>query len=133
MLCSVLSICFAVSGVPQVIDGDTLRLSDTLIRIAGIDAEELNEPNGATAKWALSMLTSRSKHVTCTPVGARTYNRKVMTCRTAEGVDLAEYMVRGGWALDCEAYSGGRFRTMEPLGIRQKLSPKPYCDPNHRR
>lgn len=133
MLCSVLGICAALTGVPQVIDGDTLRFPSTDVRLAGIDAEELFEPNGYAARRALQNIITRSNHIKCEDTGKRTHKRRTMTCRTSEGVDLAEYMVRGGWALDCEAYSRGRFRTMEPLGIRQKLSPKPYCDPNHRR
>ena len=133
MLCSVLSICFAISGVPQVKDGDTLWFNDTHVRIAGIDAEELNEPNGENARRYLLSLVSRSARIRCTHNGANSHARKVMTCHTAEGVDLAEYMVRGGWALDCEAYSRRKYRRYEPEWARSKLMQKPYCDPNHRR
>ena len=131
MLCSVLGVCFAITGVPQVIDGDTLRFKQGVVRIAGIDAEELNEPHGERAKQALTMLVTRTAHVRCEPFGDETHHRKVALCRTAEGVDLAEYMVRGGWALDCERYSRRKYRAYEPAGVRAHLMQKPYCD--HRR
>jgi endonuclease YncB( thermonuclease family) len=127
MLCSVLGICFAVSGVPQVIDGDTLRFKQATVRIAGIDAEELNEPHGRLAKQALTMLVTQTTQVRCEPFGDETHRRKVAMCRTAEGVDLAEYMVRGGWALDCGAFSRRKYRRYEPEGVRLRLIQKPYC------
>lgn len=131
MLCYVLNLCFVISGSPHVIDGDTLRFKQGVVRIAGIDAEELHEPNGERAKHALIMLVSRTAHVRCEPFGDETHHRKVALCRTAEGVDLAEYMVRGGWALDCETYSRRKYRVYEPSGVRERLIQKPYC--NHRR
>jgi endonuclease YncB( thermonuclease family) len=127
MLCSVLSICFAVSGVPEVLDGDTLRFTSTDVRLAGIDAEELNEPNGYAARRALQSIITTSKHIRCEDTGERTHKRRVMTCRTDKGEDLAEYMVRGGWALDCGAFSRRKYRRYEPEGVRLRLTQKPYC------
>jgi endonuclease YncB( thermonuclease family) len=127
MLCSVLSICFAVSGVPEVLDGDTLRFSSTDVRLAGIDAEELNEPNGYAARRALQSLITTSNHIRCEDTGERTHKRRVMTCRTDKGEDLAEYMVRGGWALDCGVFSRRKYRRYEPEGVRLRLIQKPYC------
>lgn len=127
MLCSVLGICFAVMGKPEVVDGDTLRFPQGLVRLGGIDAEELNEPNGWRARNALTMMVTRTAHVRCEPFGRDSHNRKVMVCRNAEGVDLAELMVRGGWALDCAYYSRGKYRPSEPAGVRARLMQKPYC------
>lgn len=130
MLCSVFGVCAILSGTPTAVDGDTIRFPQGLVRIAGIDAEELHEPNGEMARNVMHMLLANTKKVTCTPTSYTSYNRKVMTCRTHEGVDVGEYMVRSGWALDCETYSRRKYRRHEPAGARMKLIQKPYC--NHR-
>ncbi len=131
MLCYVFNLCAVLSGTPTAVDGDTIRFPQGLVRIAGIDAEELHEPNGERARSVLHMLLANTKKVTCTPTPYESHNRKVMTCQTHEGVDVGEYMVRSGWALDCETYSRRKYRRYEPVGARDRLIQKPYC--NHRR
>ena len=44
MLCYVFNLCAVLSGTPTAVDGDTIRFPQGLVRIAGIDAEELHEP-----------------------------------------------------------------------------------------
>lgn len=125
-LCALLAIGCAssISGAAHVWDGDTLYIADQAIRLAGIDAEELDEPNGYAAKAHLIQLTV-GRTVTCTLAG-RSYNRKVGVC-FAGSTNLNAAMVRAGFALDCARYSKGLYATLEPTGIRSKLKQKGYC------
>lgn len=114
-------------GKPLVTDGDTLRIGDTRIRLKGIDAEEMNEPNGPAAKDAMLAVVGRGD-VFCTDTGERSYNRIVAWCVTALGDDIGAKLVSMGAVLDCARYSGGRYRSLEPAGIRSKLRQKRYCE-----
>ncbi len=118
------SVPTAIVGRAIVHDGDTIRIGVQSIRLAGIDAEELNEPIGYKAREALVAIIG-SQVVRCDPSG-KSYNRIVATC-TIGNLDIGAEMVRQGYALDCAHYSGGRYRSLEPNGARQKLIQKPYC------
>ena len=123
-LCLYLGLCSTISGTALVHDGDTLRLDGYAIRLEGVDAEELTEPNGYRAKAGLQSLIRGS--VTCTVTGEKTYDRYVAVC-FSNGVNLNAEMIRLGYALDCKRYSGGKYRSLEPLRIRERLIQKPYC------
>ena len=127
MICAALGICIALTGSPSVHDGDTITIQGQAIRLFGIDAEELDEPNGPRARDALRALVRGTSHVRCDLTGERTYNRVVGVCYTAAGEDLGEAMVRGGYVLDCARYSDSLYRPFEPAGIRRTLKQKPYC------
>ena len=114
------------SGHPYVIDGDTLVINSKSFRLAGIDAEELSEPNGHRARRYLARLIG-GYVVTCKVTGERSHNRYVARCRLPSGLDIGGAMVRSGHALDCERYSGGAYSPHEPPGIRKILISKPYC------
>lgn len=123
-LCQWLSIgCVAgsLAGPAYTIDGDTISINYVHIRLYGIDAEELSEPNGLAAKQHMEQLT-RGRIVTCTPTGERSYDRLVAVCG-----DLNERMVADGMALDCARYSHGLYRRLEPVGVRSRLIQKGYC------
>jgi endonuclease YncB( thermonuclease family) len=127
MICSILGVCAVLAGTPSVHDGDTLTINGQAVRLFGIDAEELDEPNGPRARSALRALVRGTPHVRCQLTGEKSYNRMVGICHTAEGVNLNEAMVRGGYALDCARYSDGIYRQFEPMAIRLTLIQKPYC------
>jgi endonuclease YncB( thermonuclease family) len=127
MICAVLGLCATLVGAPSVHDGDTLTIQGQAVRLFGIDAEELDEPNGPRARDALRALVRGTSHVRCELTGERTYNRVVGVCYTAAGEDLGEAMVRGGFALDCGRYSDYAYRPFEPMAIRRTLKQKPYC------
>lgn len=123
-LCFALRICSALSGHAYALDGDTIEISGYHIRIAGLDAEELNEPHGLEAKSA--MISLLHGVIKCNLGGLRSHGRFVGTCYNDSG-DIAAQMIAGGAALDCARYSGGKYRQYEPAGIRQKLIQKTYC------
>lgn len=113
-----------IAGPATVVDGDTLAIGRQAIRLEGIDAEELKEPNGPRAAVALALLL-HGHVISCHPSGT-SYNRMVAIC-LADGEDIGAAMVRGGAALDCAHYSNGKYRSLEPAGIRGKLLQKGYC------
>ncbi len=57
LVVDVLELC----GRAWVIDGDTIDIGGTRIRLAGIDAPELDHPYGKNAKWALINLCKGQK------------------------------------------------------------------------
>jgi endonuclease YncB( thermonuclease family) len=109
-----------LSGRCHVIDGDTIVIERTKIRLAGIDAPELHQPWGQKAKWTLVGIC-KGRIVTARLTGERSYDRLVATCHLPDGSDIGAELVRRGLALDLDAYSGGRYRHLELPGIRQRL------------
>lgn len=45
-----------IRGRAYVVDGDTITIKKTQIRLFGVDAPEINHPYGKKAKWALVAL-----------------------------------------------------------------------------
>lgn len=97
-------------GRARAVDGDTLALGAIRIRLAGIDAPELNQtcgeatdpwPCGADAADRLAALVGRD--VSCQPQDRDRWGRVVAVCRTGD-VDLGAEMVRDGLALATGRY-----------------------------
>jgi len=107
-------------GHCYVVDGDTIVIGHVHIRLAGIDAPELDHPWGQASKWALVKMCKGQK-VTAHVTGELSYNRVVAVCRLADGRDLAEELVKQGLALDWAHFSGGKYRDHEPADARRKL------------
>jgi endonuclease YncB( thermonuclease family) len=97
-----------LSGQASIIDGDTLEIHGTRIRLWGIDAPESNQlcrddeslqyRCGAKAANELDAFIAR-RPVDCSPVNMDRYGRTVAVC-SIDGVDVAEWPVRNGLALD---------------------------------
>lgn len=130
---SMVALCATLTGSPSVVDGDTLRFGALSVRLQGIDAEERREPHGHQATQALRRIVSDTAYVRCVPDGSSTHSRVVAVCYTAKGEDIGALMVAQGYALDCARYSKGRYRPLEPQGVRLRLSSKPYCAPSSTR
>lgn len=96
----------------HIVDGDTFDLSGRRIRLAGIDAPEMDTAAGHGAREALVRLIGNAP-ITCSDTGERSYRRVVPTCRDEQGMDIAETMVRSGWATDIPRFSGGRYQVSE--------------------
>src|SRR5258705_8485908 len=107
----------SLSGQASVIDGDTLEIHGTRIRLWGIDApessqlcrndESLQYRCGAKAANELDAFIAR-RPVDCSPVSLDQYRRTVAVC-SIDGVDLAAWLVRKGLALDWPTYSKGKY------------------------
>lgn len=96
-----------ISGSARVIDGDTLAIGDTRIRLWGIDAREMNTAAGRRAKAALDDLVTGTI-LACVPKG-KSWNRVVAICYLPDGRDVARVMVDLGYAQDWPRYSGGYY------------------------
>ncbi len=101
-----------LTGSARVIDGDTLDLSGTRIRLHGIDAPEQKQSCRAGGKfWACGREATRALKgrigngpVSCESRDRDRYGRVISVCRV-RGEDLNAWMVAEGWALAYRAYS----------------------------
>lgn len=106
-----------IEGQASVIDADTIEIHGHRIRLSGVDAPEGNqlcrdaESNhyrcGQQSANELSALIDR-RPVQCIEVDRDRYNRSVAVC-TVAGIDLGDWLVRGGLALDWPRYSDGAY------------------------
>jgi endonuclease YncB( thermonuclease family) len=102
-----------ISGQPRIVDGDTLVIGNTKIRLAGIDAPESSQVclDANRKRWACGIeardrLVAHigNRSVNCAPTGSDAYGRTLTLC-TVAGEDLNAWMVRQGWALAFVRYS----------------------------
>jgi endonuclease YncB( thermonuclease family) len=99
-------------GIPRIIDGDTIMIGKTRIRLHGIDAPESRQSCTAGGKeWRCGWETTNAlanivgKHwVTCTKRDVDHYGRVVADCR-AGPINLNAWMVGNGWAVAYRRYS----------------------------
>jgi endonuclease YncB( thermonuclease family) len=102
-----------ITGVPRIVDGDTVQIDSTKIRLSGIDAPETDQlcldPIGE--RWACGV-TARDELIehagggawTCHATGTDRYGRSLAACEV-DGQDIQQWMVRKGWALSFVRYS----------------------------
>jgi micrococcal nuclease len=109
-----------LTGKCHVIDGDTIVIGRTKIRLAGIDAPELDQPYGQKAKWAMVRLCKGSV-IAAELTGETSYDRLVGTCFLPDGRDLGAELIKQGLALDWALFSNGKYRALEPPGVRRRL------------
>jgi len=109
-----------IRGSAYVVDGDTIVIQKTPIRLFGVDAPELDHPHGRNAKWALVSLC-KGRVVRAQIVDQDMYGRCVARCVLEDGRDLSAEMVKLGLALDWPKFSGGQYRALEVPGVRKKL------------
>ncbi|WP_414464006.1 thermonuclease family protein [Hyphomicrobium sp. DY-1] len=102
-----------ISGIGHVVDGDTLDVGATRIRLEGIDAPEIAQTcqTASGETWncgvaAAAMLRKLAEHrdLMCERKGTDRYRRVLATC-FADGVDIDEAMVRVGLAWAFVRYS----------------------------
>ena len=102
-----------LAGVPRIVDGDTLAIGATKVRLEGIDAPETDQYciNATGVRWTCG-IEARDKlvahvagrEITCTSSGIDAYKRTLGACRL-NGEDLNRWMVQEGWALAYVKYS----------------------------
>jgi endonuclease YncB( thermonuclease family) len=116
-LCASTAFADSLTGQASIVDGDTLEIHGTRIRLWGIDAPESNQlcrgddsvqyRCGAKAANDLDSFLSQ-RPIDCLPVNLDQYGRTVAVCSIA-GDDIAEWLVRNGLALDWPQYSKGKY------------------------
>ena len=102
-----------ISGIPRVVDGDTLVIGATKIRLEGIDAPETDQicldakgdhwTCGIEARDRLEAHIA-GRVITCLSNGTDVYQRSLATC-SLKGENLNAWMVQEGWALAYVKYS----------------------------
>lgn len=107
-------------GPAYVVDGDTIRIRSTQIRLFGIDAPEMNHPYGKKAKWALVGLC-KGEIVRAEVTDMDDHGRTVARCFLDDGRDLSAEMVKLGLAIDWPKFSGGCYRSLEGPDARRKM------------
>jgi endonuclease YncB( thermonuclease family) len=102
-----------IAGVVRVIDGDTLDVGSTRVRLFGIDAPEQDQmcvteqgaewPCGA---WVTAEVSQRysGERARCTAVDTDRYGRTVARC-TVAGQDMGQEIVSAGLAFAYRRYS----------------------------
>lgn len=118
-----------IIGRASVIDGDTIEIHGQRIRFNGIDAPESKQLClGATgekylcgqrAAFALADFLDARQPTNCIEVDRDRYKRIVAVC-TVGGIDIAEWMVKQGHALDWPRYSDGAYRSAEREAMQSR-------------
>lgn len=109
-----------LTGPARIVDGDTIVIQKTQIRLFGIDAPEMDHPYGIKAKWALVSLC-KGRKISARITEKDAYGRTVAKCYLPDGRDLSAEMVKIGMAIDWPKFSGGCYTALEVPGIRKKL------------
>ena len=96
-----------LTGVPRIVDGDTLAIGSTKFRLQGIDAPETDQiclnANGDHWTCGIEARDQLAVHIggreiRCSSNGIDAYQRTLGTCYLAQE-DLNAWMVQQGWAL----------------------------------
>jgi endonuclease YncB( thermonuclease family) len=108
-----------IAGKVRVIDGDTIDIAGSRIRLQGIDAPETDQtctdagnrtwPCGRAATRVLIELIA-GRPLACESFGFDRYRRVLAVCALPDGSDVNAWMVRQGWAL---AYYSAAYRSEE--------------------
>jgi endonuclease YncB( thermonuclease family) len=97
-----------IVGRAWVVDGDTIDIAGSRIRLEDIDAPEKDQscadPDGRD--WPCGQAATRQlrdhirgQSLTCRPRARDRYGRVVAGCSLPDGTDLNAWLVRQGWAL----------------------------------
>ncbi|GAA5106832.1 thermonuclease family protein [Bartonella jaculi] len=101
-----------IKGNATIIDGDSIMISSTMIRLLGIDAPELHQfcgtkkaryPCGLDAKKYLERLIA-NQPVTCHWYKKDKYRRILATCKTKQVSNINATIVQNGWAVSYHDY-----------------------------
>jgi endonuclease YncB( thermonuclease family) len=122
-----------LTGRASAVDGDTLRIGQTRIRLIGIDAVELKQectdasgrawPCGTEARAHLQRLLSAETR--CTADGRDRYGRTLARCAVG-GRDLGREMAVAGWALGEIEYA---LAVAEARGAKRGIWSGGFADP----
>lgn len=115
-------------GIPRIVDGDTLAIGSTRVRLEGIDAPETDQIclNANGMHWVCGIdardeLTVHvgGREIRCSSSGVDAYKRTLATCYLGDE-DLNAWMVQQGWALAYVQYSSTYRRVEEDARTNQR-------------
>jgi endonuclease YncB( thermonuclease family) len=108
-----------IAGRVRVIDGDTIVIRGTHIRLLAIDAPEADQTciDADGKPWRCGQAATRvligriaGRPLTCATAGFDRYRRVLATCALPDRSDVNGWMVQQGWAL---AYYSDAYRPQE--------------------
>lgn len=105
--------------VTRVVDGDTIHLASQKVRIWGIQAPEMDTALGGYSREYLVRVIA-DQPLQCQDTGERSYDRVVARCFDRWGRDIAETMVRQGWAVDWPKHSEGEYQAVQDLAYQER-------------
>jgi endonuclease YncB( thermonuclease family) len=117
-----------LSGAPRIVDGDTLAIGATKVRLEGIDAPETDQVclNANGVHWACGIdardrLAAHiaGRDIECSSHGVDAFHRTLAICYLA-GEDLNGWLVRQGWALAYVKYSSAYRQIEEDARANQR-------------
>lgn len=112
-------------GKAHVIDGDTIIVKRQKIRLAGVNAPELDQAWGQKSKWEMVKIL-KGKVVRVVPNGETSFDRIVATCYIDGDKDIGAELISRGLARDIPAFTGGKYKEYE-IGVgRRRVKPTPY-------
>jgi endonuclease YncB( thermonuclease family) len=138
-LISVPAAATIIVGQASVIDGDTIGIQGMRVRLFGIDAPESAQTCldavdkvyrcGQQAANALAAFIG-SQTVSCEQRDVDRYGRTVAVCRAGD-VDMADWLVRAGLALDWPRYSKGAYAAAQTAadGKQAGMWRGPFVEP----
>lgn len=103
----------SLGGVARIIDGDTLQIGGTKVRLLGIDAPETSQlcenvsgTNYECGRAATAALRGaiEGDSISCSGSSYDRYRRLIAVCRRGD-IDLNGWLVAQGWALAYRRYS----------------------------
>jgi endonuclease YncB( thermonuclease family) len=119
----------SISGIPRVVDGDTLVVGATKVRLEGIDAPETDQicldakgdhwTCGIEARDRLEAHIA-GRVIACLSNGTDVYQRSLATCSSLTGENLNAWMVQAGWALAYVKYSSAYQQVEEDARVHQQ-------------
>ena len=95
-------------GAASVVDGDSLEISGTRIRLTGIDAPEMHQTctDARRETWSCGRAAARElrarigdRELKCEQTASDRYRRVLAVCFLPDGSDVNAWMVRQGWAV----------------------------------
>jgi endonuclease YncB( thermonuclease family) len=103
-----------IVGVPRIVDGDTVQIGTSKIRLEGIDSPETDQlcldhegkrwTCGIEARDRLIQKAGSGKIWTCHTNSVDRYGRALASCEV-EGLNINRWLVQTGWALSFVRYS----------------------------
>jgi endonuclease YncB( thermonuclease family) len=113
-----------VSGSARVVDGSSVDIKSDRFRLWGVDVPERGTScsrNGRRWKPADDTVAALRRCVGSKAVTCRVWKIEkkwfrdihVSECWTEDGLDVAECMIRGGWATDYTCFSAGYYQDLE--------------------
>jgi endonuclease YncB( thermonuclease family) len=115
----------SITGPARVVDGDTLVVGTTRVRLKGVDAAERGTDLGEAARIVMETIVGGGP-LTCRLTGEKTWRREVGFCFTSDGTDINREIIEQGAALACPRYDTRyvKFEQADAVAAQARAS---YC------